>query len=130
MEINGKKVLTLPMQVLQNQKDINELKMSTPYQRHKFSVKLSNSNDEFVIFDYYTTDNEVTTDTITLDFVKTYLTTNSVFCRGLVDTATPRIAFEVTYNETSFDVEGVDIDLTDSGTTSITFTSVTVKKIY
>lgn len=130
MEINGKKVLTLPMQVLQNQKDINDLKMSTPYQRHKFSVRLYNSNDEFVIFDYYTTDNEVTTDTITLDFVKTYLTSNSVFCRGLVDTDAPRIAFEVTYNENYFDVEGVDTDLTDSGTSSIAFTNVTVKKIY
>ena len=50
MEINGKKVLTLPQQVLQNQKDIQELKdNATKIQlyQHNLYFKLEEAGDYF-----------------------------------------------------------------------------------
>lgn len=131
MEINGKKVLTLPMQVLQNQKDINELKMSTPYQRHKFTVKLEyfDNYQDAVLFDVYTTD-DLTTDDITLDYIKTYLTEKTVPCYGLVGVYPVKLAYWLTYDGSHFKVSGLNLDLTDYDVVNEDFDGISAIKIY
>lgn len=131
MEINGKKVLTLPMQVLQNQKDINELKMSTPYQRHKFSVKLEYGDNyqDAVLFDVYTTD-DLTTEDITLDYVKTYLTSNMIPCYGLVGSSPVKLAYYISYDGSHFKVSGLRLDLTDYDIITEDFDFINAIKIY
>ena len=131
MEINGKKVLTLPMQVLQNQKDIYDLKMSTPYQRHKFSVKLEYGDNyqDAVLFDVYTTDDLITED-ITLDYVKTYLTNNMIPCYGLVGYSPVKcLAYWLTYDGSHFKVSGLRLDLTDYDIVTEDFDLITAIKI-
>lgn len=133
MEINGKKVLTLPMQVLQNQKDIYDLKMSTPYQRHKFSVMLSLTEEDYdkVIFDIYTTDEDITADDITLDYIKTYLTDKTVPCNGLVAYTTNKfLAYGVTYDGSHFKVDALRLDLSDDSEVYEDFDVVNAIKIY
>ena len=131
MEINGKKVLTLPMQVLQNQKDINELKMSTPYERHKFSVKLEYGDDyqDAVLFDVYTTD-DLTVDDITLDYIKTYLTSNMIPCYGLVGSSPVKLAYYISYDGSHFKVSGLRLDLTDYDIVTEDFDFINAIKIY
>lgn len=132
MEINGKKVLTLPNQVLQNQKDIHDIKMSTPYLRHKFSVKLEFGEDyqDTVLFDVYTTDDDLTVDDITLDYIKTYLTSKIIPCFGLVGSSPVKLAYYITYDGSHFKVYGLNLDLTDFDLVNEDFDVIGAIKIY
>lgn len=111
MEINGKKVLTLPQQVLQNQKDIAELKEEMDDIKKKYQHRIilkAGSYKGFAIFDIV---NETSTAYTTLDQVIEQMGTKTYpAVTGIVDdTNGVNHIYEIGYDPANevFDLEGV-----------------------
>lgn len=129
--ICGKTYRTLQGQVLKNTEDIEEIKTSEPYLRQKFSVKLEYGDNyqDAVLFDVYTTD-DLTTEDITLDYIKTYLTSKKIPCFGLVGSSPVKLAYYITYEGSHFKVTGLNLDLTDYDIVNEDFDLISAIKIY